>query len=139
VNEMRAFAHKRLSELLRKLVFELHRAPNAHDEEAVHDLRVATRRFLQVSRIFRQFLPLKALKPIRKRLRRLLELSSEVRERDIAMEMARQAGLDGSSKLVERLAQERKDAHRQLIRSLSNWNRKDVAIRWRADLELADE
>jgi CHAD domain-containing protein len=139
VTTIEEYAHRQISGLLRKLVYELHRVPTTQDKDAVHDLRVATRRFLYVSRFLRQFLPAKALKPIRRRLRRLLDLTSNIRELDIALEMAADAGIDAESKLGQSLSEERRKAHQHMIRALGRWNRKDIAMRWRADLELIDQ
>ena len=134
---MREYAHRQLSDALRRVVFEIHRAPRAPGSEAVHDLRVAIRRFLQVSRVFSQFLPAKDLKRIRKRLRRVLDSSAEVRERDIALEFFDDALIPQDAPPRERLVRERRKAQRRLAASLEKWSRKDLTSDWRSALELS--
>lgn len=133
---MRLYAERQLSDLLRKVVFEVHRAPQSPGSEAIHDLRVAIRRFLQVSKIFRQFLPAKELKRIRRKLRRAMDASAEVRERDIALEFFDEALVSQDAAPRQTLIRERKRAQRRLAASLDKWGRKDLASKWRSALEI---
>jgi CHAD domain-containing protein len=134
---IREYAHRQLLDLLRRVVFELHRAPSAPGSEAVHDLRVAIRRFLQVAKIFRQFLPAKELKRVRRRLRRVMDASAEVRERDIALEFFEEAMVPQDAVPRQALIRERRKAQKRLAALLARWSRKDLASEWRSALELS--
>ena len=133
---MRDYARHQVSLLLRQVIFELHRSPNAPSSEAVHDLRVSIRRFREVTRVFQQFFPSKELKAIRKRLRKVLDLAGKVREKDIVLEFFDKAGIDASAGPRRRLAYDRRRSQRRLAGALQKWNRKDLAQPWRAELEL---
>lgn len=135
-DNMRQYAHRQLSDLLRRVVFELNRGPKAPSSEAVHDLRVAIRRFVQVAKVFRPFLPAKELKRVRKRLRRVLDASAEVRERDIALEFFEEALVPQDAAPRQALIRERRKAQKRLAAMLSRWSRKDLASEWRSALEL---
>lgn len=136
-SSMRGYVNRQLSDLLRRVVFELHRAPKAPGDEAIHDLRVAIRRFLQVSKVFSQFMPAKELKRVRRRLRKVLNSSGEVRERDIALEFFDRALIPQDAAPRERLVRERRRAQRRLAASLGKWSRKDLTSDWRSALELS--
>ncbi len=133
---MRDYARGQVSLLLRQVIFELHRSPNAPSSEAVHDLRVSIRRFREVTRVFQQFFPRKELKAIRKQLRGALDLAAQVREKDIGLEFFDKAGIEASAGPRRRLADDRRKAQRRLAAALQKWSRKDVTQQWRAELEL---
>ena len=59
------------------------------DIEAVHDMRVATRRMRSALRLFAPFFKTKALKPYRRELRKLAGLLGDVRDLDVIIEHAR--------------------------------------------------
>lgn len=59
------------------------------DIEAVHDMRVATRRMRSALRLFQPFFKPKALKPFRRELRKLAGLLGDVRDLDVIIEHAR--------------------------------------------------
>ena len=110
---MDRYALEQGSTLLGRLAFRLGRAPRLHDPESVHDLRVAIRRFQQCLRVFHQFFPRGEAKRIRRRLRKVMNLSAEVRERDIALGLIKQSGAAADGRLGARLVQQRKKAQRE--------------------------
>jgi CHAD domain-containing protein len=59
------------------------------DIEAVHDMRVATRRMRSALRLFKPFFAADALRPFKRRLRRIALALGEVRDLDVFMEKAR--------------------------------------------------
>jgi CHAD domain-containing protein len=116
------------------MAYEISRARKANDPDSVHDLRVSIRRFASCLVVFRQFFPQKASKKVRQELRAIMKLAGEVRDRDIAIELAREAGLPAESTLVSTLAAQRGDAARQLSRILKEWNRRGRSEKWRGRL-----
>ncbi|MCC6860146.1 MAG: CHAD domain-containing protein [Bryobacterales bacterium] len=107
----------------RRLVFQARRAGRRGDEESIHDLRVAIRRLSQCLRVFEQFLPSGRTRKTRRRMKRIMELAGEVRNRDIALQLLREAKVE-DGELAVRLVQERRQAQRELSSELKAWRLK---------------
>ena len=82
---IRDYAAEQTSMLLRRLAFQASRTARMADVEAVHDLRVSIRRLAQCLRLFSQFFPRERTKKIQQKLETVMDLASEVRNRDIAL------------------------------------------------------
>ena len=96
------------SKLLRKPVFHLNRAALSYDPDSIHDVRVAIRRFQHFLHVFEQFLNRRKEKKIHRQLREVMKLSGEVRNRDIAAALLKQAGGANHSQPSMTLARQRK-------------------------------
>src|ERR1700730_2539885 len=112
---IKEFALLQTAVLLRRLAFEVNRAAKNGDHAAVHDVRVAIRRFSRCLRVFSQFYPGGSWKKIRRRLSALMTLAGVVRDIDLAMELLPGAGARGHRQLLSRLKQERRQGHRELL------------------------
>ncbi len=92
--------------------------------EAVHDMRVATRRIRSAFRLFRPFFKPNAIKPLNHALRDVARLLGEVRDLDVFMEKAQHFAQDNPESDLEPLViawQPRIDkARRALIRCLDS-------------------
>jgi CHAD domain-containing protein len=132
---MQRYAREQTSTLLRRLAFRMNRAAKLRDADSIHDLRVAIRRFEQCLQIFHQFLP-GGHKKIRRRLRKIMELSGEIRNRDIALALLKQAGLPARSALSTRLLRERREMQRKLLASFDRWGDRDLSRKWGSRLGL---
>jgi len=130
------FARRQTADLLRRMSFQANRACRLKDEGSVHDLRVAIRRLQRCVRLFEQFLPEPRSKKLRSALGRLLDLASEVRNRDIAIGILRRSKMPGTSRLERALEAERRAAERKLLAELESWARKNQQRKWRARLRL---
>ncbi len=82
---MERFARRQISALAGRLVEDLQAAARKQDEETVHRIRVSIRRFIQSLTVFQQYVPESSSKKVRKQLRRVMRLSSKVRDLDIAL------------------------------------------------------
>lgn len=117
----RAQALARLDEVRRQML-RVRRDP---DPDAVHDLRVAIRRFSSVLQVFPEcFSPKRAAKG-KKRLKRILKAAGEVRDRDIALELAAKADENGDGRAAE-LERERKAAARRLRKAVAKPKRRQA-------------
>ena len=132
---MQNYAHERASTLLRRLAFRMSRAARLRDADSIHDLRVTIRRFEQCLRIFRQFYP-GHQKKIHRRLRWIMNLTGEIRNRDIALELLRQAGFPAGSALPARLLRERKEIQAELMEGFDRWGRHELYRKWGSRLGL---
>lgn len=115
------FARAHAARLRGKVRRQVRRAAKHSDEEAIHDLRVSIRRLSECLKEFGQFLPQRKTKKMLKRLHRLMDLASEIRNRDIAIELAG----DSAADFIANLQDERKMAKREMGRALIRWRRRD--------------
>jgi CHAD domain-containing protein len=131
---MLSFAAVQVRTRFKKLASQLRRAAErSHDPDALHDLRVSTRRFMQSLKVFGQFFDRRSTKKMRRRLRRLMDLSGEARNCDIALELLELAKVnDGRS--VSQLRRRRKRAEEILAGLLRRWHKRKVHDQWRRHL-----
>ena len=120
---------------LSKQAKQLKRAASDHDADDIHDLRVAIRRLRQALRVFSQFYPGKCWKKLRNELSDVMQACGDVRDRDIAIGLLKDAGIAEDSKLMLRLQKERRAADRDLRSDLGRWKRRGLARDFRSQLE----
>jgi CHAD domain-containing protein len=133
---LREYAAEHTSTLLGRLVFEIHRSIRSRDADAIHDLRVAIRRFSQCLRVFDSTLPQREARKIRKRLRELIHSAAEVRDCDIAAELLSRYGGAARPAVGGQIERRRKEAELRLVSLLTTLDRSGFSSRWRAALEL---
>lgn len=92
--ETRAFAMEQAAALLRDVQREVRRVRRGAKPsvDAVHDVRVATRRLDACLDVFRRQFRRKGARAMRQKLRELRKAAGAVRDRDIAIELYREAG-----------------------------------------------
>jgi CHAD domain-containing protein len=130
---MREYALDQMNRLLTRLAFQVHRASKVPGPEQIHDVRVSIRRFSQGLLLFADFFPPGDAKKITRRLKRMLRLTSQLRDRDIALEFL--AGLK-ETKHRSRLVQERLTLQREFSEMGRRWNARDFSVKWRSGLSL---
>jgi CHAD domain-containing protein len=102
------FAEVSLAARLSKLVEEAERCAATPDPDAVHDLRVAIRRFSQALRIFKTLLDAKAVQWMRRALKRVMDAAAVVRDLDVGMERLVAEGLPPDHAVLEQMRNERR-------------------------------
>jgi CHAD domain-containing protein len=127
------YAIEQMNRLLTNLAFQIHRAAQRPGPEEIHDLRVSIRRFLQGLLLFTNFFPKWEVKKIKRMLKRMMQLTSEIRNRDIALEFLAES--DGSLHR-HRLERERTQYQRQFEEMVQRWNGRDFSAKWRNRLSL---
>ena len=133
---MRAFALQQTRTLLRRLAYQVNRASLPGDPEAIHDLRVAIRRFSRCLRVFSQFLPGGKRRKVRREIAGVMDLAAAVRDRDIALELLRQARTPANSALAATLRRERREAEARLREKVGGLARGSFSQKWRIWLRL---
>ena len=133
---MRKHAVAQGTNLLGKLAFRVNRVAKSPAPQAVEQMRAAMRRFSYCLRILEDFFPPGRARKVRKQLRVAGRLAAEVRHHDVALELARRAGLQPESALCERLQEERRRAAEDLALSIERWRQRDFSRRWRKRLRL---
>jgi CHAD domain-containing protein len=133
---MQEFAVLQTAVLLRRLAFEVHRAAKNGDRVAVHDLRVAIRRFSRSLQVFGQFYPAGSRKKIRRQLAEWMKAAGSVRDRDIALQLLAESGVPRDAALAVRMEDERRQAGKELLRELRRFRTHNLSRKWRDQLEL---
>jgi hypothetical protein len=131
---MREYGASKTLALMDDLISALQHAAAEPSEEAVHKVRVAIRRFQQAVRLFRQYLKQDGVKKIDSKLREIMEIAGELRNRDIAIGLI--AGAGGSTIV---LADERAGYDQQFTALLRPLADPALASKWRNRLGLDGE
>lgn len=127
------YAMEQMNHLLTRLAFQIHRAAKTPGPEEIHDLRVSIRRFSQGLLLFSEFYPKWEVKKIKKLLKRMMQLTSEIRNRDIALEfLAKYPGANHR----QRIQQERSSLERQFSDMARRWSARNFSAKWRNGLSL---
>ncbi len=134
--ELQKYAALEAAERIRRLAFEINRTAKRPDEESIHDLRVSTRRLSQCLLAFDDLFPRRAARKANKRMGKIMKRSAEVRNRDIAIGLLKESGVEGTGKVVEALSKERKQAATALSADLKGLKDKEISRRWTAKLKV---
>ena len=122
-----SFAKRLTARRLKASSAELERARLERSPEAIHDFRVSARRLLYALDCFRNALGNRTRKPLRKQFKPMLAAGGAVRDRDIALELAAEAGLGPQSALVRTLQRQREMLERDLLQHLDSYRCRNLA------------
>ena len=132
--ETRKFALDQAERRLGRLALQINRTAESRDAEAVHDLRVALRRFSQVLRIFKPCFRGKEARKIRRELKQMMGLAGEVRNCDIALKLMAKAHRRDTTGLPPKIKNLRREGERSLIAFLRHWIDRKSSLKWRGVL-----
>lgn len=127
------YALEQMNHLLGTLADQIHRAAKRPGPDEIHDLRVSIRRFTQGLRLFVDFFPKLEVKRIQRMLKRMMRLTSDIRDRDIALEFLGKSDAAGDR---ARLRKERSGSQRQFSEMLRRLSAHDFSAEWRNGLAL---
>jgi CHAD domain-containing protein len=130
---MHEYAVEQTNRLLTMLAFQVHRAARKPGPDEIHDLRVSIRRFTQGLELFSDFFPKWEVKKIRRMLKRMMRLTSSIRDRDITLEFLAEAQHTAHR---PRLTKERSTYQREFAEMLRRWSAQDFSANWRDGLSL---
>jgi CHAD domain-containing protein len=130
---IRDYAKEQLNHLLTRLAFELHRAAKQPGPDEIHDLRVSIRRFSQGLVVFHDFFPAWEVRKVEKRLKRMMRLTSQIRDRDITLEFLSEAK---HTTHLRRFKHERSTYQREFSEMVRRWSARDFSAKWRNGLSL---
>ena len=105
------------------------------DVDSVHDLRTSIRRLSECLRAFEELYPRGEAGRLRRRLRKLMQLAAEVRNRDIAAELFVKAGVAPEDALFERLRLEKHEWQSALTDRIITWTERERAKQWHSMLK----
>ena len=129
-SEFELFAERLTAGRIERLARELDLAREDRSPDAVHDLRVAARRLLSTIDCFRAAQQVAGLRRLRKRVKSVLNAGRSVRDRDIALELAADAGLDRESPVVRTLERQRSEAADALSHHIRRKRFRNFAAKW---------
>jgi CHAD domain-containing protein len=127
------YAIEQMNHLLTTLAFQVHRAAKKPAAKEIHDLRVSIRRFSQGLLLFSDFFPKWEIKKVKRLLKRMMRLTSEIRNRDIAIQFLTESKEQAH---LRRLERERISYQRQFAEMVRRWSARDFSAKWRNSLSL---
>lgn len=127
------YAFDQMNHLLNRLAFQVHQAARQPGPDEIHDLRVSIRRFSQGLSVFDEFFPSWEIKKVKKRLKRMMRLTSEIRDRDITLKFLGDKEHITHRRLLER---ERAAYAREFAEMVRRWSARDFSAKWRNGLSL---
>jgi CHAD domain-containing protein len=107
--------------LSRRLGVQINRALESCDPSAVHQVRVAIRRFTQAVAAWKPCFPAKDLRKTRRRLKKILSAAGEVRNCDVAHKFLLRWNIAHRARLQSKLEARRQEAARVLLARLKRW------------------
>jgi CHAD domain-containing protein len=105
------------------------------DSDSVHDLRTSIRRLCECLKTFDDLFPASEAGRLRRKLRKLMQLAGEVRNRDIAADLFQQAGVATDDAMLERLRTEKVVCQRELKDKIIAWQEDERPKSWRGMLK----
>lgn len=130
---MHDYAIEQMNRLLTTLAFQVHRAAKKPGPDEIHDLRVSIRRFAQGLQLFADFFPRWEVKKIRRMLKRMMQITSSIRDCDITLEFLAESQ---DTAHPARLAKDRTTYQRQFAETVRRWSAQDFSAKWRNGLSL---
>jgi len=127
-----SFAKREADELLRRVTVRIAAAAKSQGIDEMHDLRVATRRFIGSLAALPLCFPRGESKRMRRGLKRIMAEAGAVRNYDVAMHVIARLELPQSGGLLRQLQKRRDSAASTLSASLHRWKARDLPARWRA-------
>jgi CHAD domain-containing protein len=124
--------------LLQSMAFQAGRTRRSPNADAVHDLRVSIRRFSQALAVFKDCLPRRALKKVRRTLKETLVFAGEVRNCDVALEYLEKICTPAAEKFRGAIRNRRKEKESVLVEELERWVRRKLSAKWRSAVAQAD-
>lgn len=135
--ETRKFAFEQADRRLGRLAFQINQTAKSRDAEAVHDLRVAIRRFSQVLRVFKPCFHGKEVRKIRRKLKQIMDLAGEVRNCDIALKLMSKSQRSETAVLRPKLESLRREGEAALVVFLRHWVDRKSSLKWREAVSSA--
>ena len=125
--ETQQFVTRQTRRLSRQLAMQINRALQSCDARAVHQVRVAIRRFSQGVAVYKPCFPAKDLRKCRRRLKKIMSAAGDVRDCDVADKFLDRWTMPHADRLRSKLTSRREDAARVLVHELKRWTYRDLA------------
>jgi CHAD domain-containing protein len=128
------FAKKEADELLRRVDSQIARTMKSQGVDELHDLRVASRRFIRILSALAPCFPRGESKRMRRGLKRIMVQAGDIRDYDIAIHLINRMELPDSGTLLRQIQKRREQFATVLSATLHRWTARNLPARWRAAL-----
>jgi CHAD domain-containing protein len=128
------FATQQVTQLLQRLTDQVNTTVASHGPDAVHDLRVAIRRFSQALVAFKQYFPNREVKDVRRELKVVMRLAGSARDCDVAIELLLKFGGPDATALRQKVEARREEAATELVKGLKRCVARNLFSNWRTAL-----
>ena len=137
MSPMKEYVARQSEARLDRFAYELGRGCKSTDADTVHDLRVSIRRYESCVDAFNGFFPPRPVRKFDKRLREILKPAGIVRDRDIALQLASDAGLTPDTPLVRGLSKQRQELAKRFQEDVKRWSKRNPSDKWRRRLVVS--
>jgi CHAD domain-containing protein len=131
----RSFAVEQAQAQLKHLTLQIGRALKSCSADAVHDVRVAIRRFTRAVAVCRPYFHVADLRKSRKRLKKIMNDAGDVRNCDIALKFVARFRVPHTPALRSKLRNRRVELARLLVADLRQWRERRSSVKWRTTLK----
>jgi CHAD domain-containing protein len=137
--EAREFAVGQAHRQLKHLGLQISRAIKSCNPGAVHDIRVAIRRFSQAIALCHAYFPGGGMPRHRRRLKKIMNGAGDVRNCDVALKLVSKFRVPHAVHLRSKLQTRRKESAGQLVTELRKWTGRRISFKWKAALDSTPE
>jgi CHAD domain-containing protein len=135
--DARQFAMEQARSQGKHLALQISRAVKSCSAEAVHQVRVAIRRFTQTVAVSRAYVPGADFKKNRKRLKKIMAGAGEVRNCDVALKLVTKFRAPHAVSLRAKLRSRRTESARALVSDLRKWRERKISATLLRGLDAA--
>lgn len=132
--ETQSFAARQARLLLRRLALQIDRTVKSSNADAVHQVRVAIRRFTQAIAACQPPMPEKDMRKSRRRLKKIMAAAGEVRNCDVALKYLARWREPSAVGIQSKIESRRKESSLVLVAELKGWTDRQLSSKWRAAL-----
>jgi len=120
---------------LKHLGLQINRTIKSSNAQAVHDIRVAIRRFSQAIALCQTYFRASGMRKHRRRLKKIMNGAGDVRNCDVALKLVAKFRVPHADHLRSKLETERNESARLLTAELRKWTDRRMSVKWRAALD----
>jgi CHAD domain-containing protein len=115
------------------------RAIRTCDADAVHDVRVAIRRFTRAIAVCQPYVRAADMSKNRRRLKKIMTIAGEVRDCDVALKLIAKLRIPQTRMFRLRVQRRRRLSALELTRELKKWRDRRKSIQWGASLRSTND
>jgi CHAD domain-containing protein len=131
----REFAVEQAQRQLKHLGLQIYRTIKSSNTQAVHDIRVAIRRFSQANALCQTYFRAAGMRRHRRRLKKIMNGAGDVRNCDVALKLVAKFRVPHAAHIRSKLESQRKESARLLIAELRKWTDRRMSFKGHAALD----
>jgi CHAD domain-containing protein len=119
-----------------RFAYQLGHSRKSTPPDSVHDLRVSIRRYESCLAVFETFFPPRPVQKFQRRLRKVLKPAGAVRDSDIALGLAKAAGVINGAPLLKEITKQREHLAKAFRDDVKGWAKQNSSDKWRRRLAV---